>query len=562
MVLTGMKKISVLIALGMLMIAPWGMAQTIYDGAKLTGKDLNGTARFVGMGGAMGALGGDISTMGTNPAGIGLYRSSDVMTSFGFSLYGNESQYLGKKFNSDLTKGDFNNIGFVFSSKIGNETPLRFVNFGFNYHKAKSFNNNMRMEGNLGLYSQTYLMASQAAGIEKWGDSPYTDNGIGWLSILGADAGLIRDITIHDKTGGVNNIPYTYKNEQGVDVQYKDVDGNPLYISPGHFEGMLDNGYANFHSEERGGIDQYDFNVSFNFNDRVYLGLTLGAYSVDYNKYTFYGEDYGNDEKYNLQSWNRIKGSGFDVKFGAIIRPFEYSPFRVGLAIHTPIFYSLDYKTSAQVISDVMDVVTGEIKGYDVKSWDNLPGKGDMILPFDFQTPWTYNVSLGYTVGKSLALGAEYEYQDYSSMKFKDTEGNSSAYEFENSTTSMLKGVSTVRLGLEYKVIPQFAFRAGYNYSTAAFHQDAFKDLAINSIQTDTDFANSKSMSNYTLGIGYRGSMFYADLAYKFSTYKENFYPFVNGFTDEDGSTVIGSPEATKVTNTRSQVLFTVGMRF
>lgn len=53
MVLTGMKKISVLIALGMLMIAPWGMAQTIYDGAKLTGKDLNGTARFVGMGGAM-----------------------------------------------------------------------------------------------------------------------------------------------------------------------------------------------------------------------------------------------------------------------------------------------------------------------------------------------------------------------------------------------------------------------------------------------------------------------------------------------------------------------------
>ena len=46
-----MKKISVLIALGMLMIAPWGMAQTIYDGAKLTGKDLNGTARFVGMGG-------------------------------------------------------------------------------------------------------------------------------------------------------------------------------------------------------------------------------------------------------------------------------------------------------------------------------------------------------------------------------------------------------------------------------------------------------------------------------------------------------------------------------
>ena len=87
-----MKKISVLIALGMLMIAPWGMAQTIYDGAKLTGKDLNGTARIVGMGGAMGALGGDISTMGTNPAGIGLYRSSDL----GFLFMGMKVSIWGK----------------------------------------------------------------------------------------------------------------------------------------------------------------------------------------------------------------------------------------------------------------------------------------------------------------------------------------------------------------------------------------------------------------------------------------------------------------------------------
>ena len=89
----------------------------------------------------------------------------------------------------------------------------------------------------------------------------------------------------------------------------------------------------------------------------------------------------------------------------------------------------------------------------------------------------------------------------------------------------------------------------------------AYKDLAINSIQTDTDFANSKSLSNYTLGIGYRGSTFYADLAYKFSTYKEDFYPFINGTVD-DGGVSIASPDATKVTNTRSQVLFTVGMRF
>lgn len=211
--------------------------------------------------------------------------------------------------------------------------------------------------------------------------------------------------------------------------------------------------------------------------------------------------------------------------------------------------------------SDVWNEEKGEVLAYDIDSRDYLAGKGDMVRPFQLQTPWTYNLSLGYTVGSSLALGAEYEYQDYSSMKFKDPEGYSSAFEYENSTTPMLKGVNTVRLGLEYRVIPQFAFRAGYNYSSAAFKSDAFKDLAYNSIQTDSDFANSKSKSNYTLGIGYRGSMFYTDLAYQYTTYKEDFYPFING--DYEGNQlVIGTPEATKVTNSRSQVLFTVGMRF
>ena len=122
-------------------------AQSLYDAARLMGNDLNGTARFIGMGGAMGALGGDISTMGTNPAGIGIYRSSDVMTSFGFSNIGMKSNMNGTKNEQDKLFGSFDNIGFVISSRIGNETPLRFVNFGFNYRKVKSFDKNMVMNG-------------------------------------------------------------------------------------------------------------------------------------------------------------------------------------------------------------------------------------------------------------------------------------------------------------------------------------------------------------------------------------------------------------------------------
>ena len=78
-----MKKRITLAVWSLLLLAGSAAAQTVYDGAKFIDKDLNGTARFVSMGGAMSALGGDISTMNTNPAGIGIFRSSDVQTTFG-----------------------------------------------------------------------------------------------------------------------------------------------------------------------------------------------------------------------------------------------------------------------------------------------------------------------------------------------------------------------------------------------------------------------------------------------------------------------------------------------
>lgn len=527
-----MKKIIITSALASL-FAIGISAQTAYDAARLTDRDLNGTARFVGMGGAMGALGGDISTMGTNPAGIGIYRSNDLMTSFGFSAYGTESKYGGNKFNNNDNHWSYDNIGFVFATKIGNHTPLRYVNFGFNYHRAKSFYKNMSMEGVLN-YSQTDLMAGQANGmlangvnlreLTENGFNPYTDNGVGWLGALGWD-GLLFD------------------------------------YSDGEYIGVLpQNPYAGFRSRERGGIDQYDFNVAFNINDRVYLGLSVGAYDVDYTKSYYYSEDYGDKQNYVIGSDNRIDGSGFDFKMGVIVRPFEDSPFRVGVAVHTPTFYKLTYKTSAYLESNVWmhnnDTGQDELINSYFDTYKEL-GDKDMNREFRLNTPWKYNFSLGYTVGKNLALGAEYEYEDYSSAKFRYPEGDRMEFETNEAKLTM-KGVHTLRLGAEYKVIPQFAIRAGYNYISSVFKQNAIKYLPFNSINTDTDFANVKSRNNYTLGIGYRGSWVYADLAYQFSAYKENFYPFYNEFADEG----IVLPDVTKVTNTRSQVLLTVGLRF
>ncbi len=558
------RKICLAVCACIMALVPAG-AQTVYDAANLASKDLTGTARFVGMGGAMGALGGDISTIATNPAGIGIFRGNDAALSFGFSGYGTESNYQGSTMSSDKGKGSFDNIGFVLSYKVGNATSLRYFNFGFNYKRAKSFYKNMSMGGNLGDYTQTDYMAEQAGGLTNWGNNIYNNSEIGWLSALGYDGYLITDL-IAVPDGG--DVPSSYEPYTVDGVQSANLNGDLMYTTPGEYGGMYTGGTGTFRSQERGGIDEYDFNISFNIKDRFYFGMTVGAYQVNYKKYTFYDEDYGNGEGYTLQGWNRIDGNGFDIKLGAIIRPFEYSPLRIGLAVHTPVFYHLDYKTSARLASDVLNdldvtneagVPSGEIGQYDIDTYDIL--KGDMVRSFQLRTPWTYNISTGYTIGKNLALGAEYEYQNYSTVKFMDDEGYSDTFRYENSTTGMLKGVSTLRLGAEFKPAQQVAFRAGYNRTSAKFHEDAYKDLPYNSIQTDTDFANVKALNNYTLGVGFRGPIFYADLAYKYTTYKEDFYPFINAY-QEGNSWIVGSPEATRVKNQRHQLLVTVGMHF
>lgn len=515
-----MKKQLALVACLLVFAATSTIAQTIYDAAGIAERELNGTARFVGMGGSMNALGGDISTINTNPAGIGIYRSNDFMVTMGMSNYG--MNFDKGQIKNNKTRFDFDNIGFVYSNHVGNNTSLRYINFGFNYSRSKSLFRNSDMGNGTVNYSQTDLMAAQAKGIESWGDNPFDDNNIGWLSAMGWEAVLIEKLNA----------------------------GSNQYKSVFPYESIVNT----FYSEERGGVDEFDFNIAFNYNDRFYLGFTLGAYSVNYKKYFYFGEDYGNQEGYDLQSWNKIKGSGVDFKVGTIFRPIESSPLRIGVAIHTPTFYSLDYRTTALGRSDVLSLEGDAIESYTVRSSDYLSDRGEMVREFQLRTPWTFSGSVGYTIGSEWALDAEYEFKDYSSMKFYDGDGNSEYFDFENSTTDMLKGVSTFRIGMEYKPVASFALRAGYNYSSAIFKDDAYQDLPYYSIQTDTDFRNSKALNVFTLGVGYRSpKIFYADLAFKYAAYNTDLSPTVNA---------VGDTYVYDMKYNRAQALLTLGVRF
>ena len=133
-----MKRIYLFAAVAMMAVTAQAQAPAAtgdaYMAGQLATEDLNGTARYVGMGGAMDALGADISTIATNPAGIGLFRKSQVSGSFGLN-----SQVDGKTFaDGSKTNASFDQIGFVIATRM-NKT--NYVNFAFNFLRSQRHNN-------------------------------------------------------------------------------------------------------------------------------------------------------------------------------------------------------------------------------------------------------------------------------------------------------------------------------------------------------------------------------------------------------------------------------------
>ena len=511
------------------------MAQTQYDAVRYSDKELNGTARFVGMGGAMSALGADISVMGTNPAGTALFRGHDVSASFGFNSTQAESDFSGNKMTDKRLKASFDQIGFVLSNKIGNRTTLRYVNFGFNYHKSRNFNRQFKSGGLLYGESQTQQMANMIGGavnsVSELDDIyNYDGSGAGPYSPTSVNYPYLGVMGVRTELVGVG----TFQDEQGT------------YEAPIGWYGDA-NGYQ---SREEGGINTYNFNLSANIEDWVYLGVTLGVYDVNYRRSTYYTEDVYDGENggyYELRNSFRTEGTGIDVKLGAIFRPIDDSPFRFGIAVHTPVWYSLKDTYSSEIYSSLSYDDGTRFEG--VESPFDYVG-GETVREYNLTTPWRFNVSMGTVLEGIMAVGAEYEYATYPSAELSYTDG----YKMENQNIYIdedLQGEHTVRVGMETRITSSFSLRAGYNYSTAIFKEAAYKALEYNDMRTDVEYENNFGRHTATVGLGYAGKMFYADLAYKYDAYKSDFY----AFSSETLS-------ATKVNNNRHQLLFTLGVHF
>ena len=534
-----MKKMIYIGAMALVAVA--ARAQETYTNANLATEDLNGTARYVGMGGAMEALGADISTIHSNPAGLGLFRKSNISLSAGLV-----TQEDGKNFGGgNVTNISFDQVGFVWANQIN---PTDFVNFSFNYHKSRNFNQ--------------FLQAANALEYASQNKQSYAKN-------------KLSNDMLYEYAGTKPLFNKPYLSCSLIDDMYAQsmlYDPNDPVQDWGYYDGdayQLDRSHQGY-------IGEYDFSLSGNVDNTFYWGITVGVHDVHYKHYGEYSESLIGDDVHfpskfgvTVADDRSISGTGADIKLGVIVRPIAESPFRFGVYVATPTWYSLTTSNYTTLAS------SGRFS--DGTSGNYNLGSRNESYRFKLYTPWKFGVSLGHTIGTQLALGLSYEYSDYGSTDSRYRTGTSDdwfsdGYDRSESddnmnrhTSATLKGVSTLKMGAEFKPDPAIAVRFGYNYVSPMYKKDGYLDPGINSegvfYSTTTDYTNWEATHRLTCGLGFQLGQWNLGVAYQYSAQSGRFSPFTSYADDEtyyDDNIV----DDVKVNNKRHQMLFTANYTF
>ena len=520
-----MKKITYLLAF-MLTISMTMFAQGEVEALRFSREDLHGTARAMSMGGAFGALGGDLTGVGINPAGIAVYRSSEVVGTLNLS---SESSSVGD-YNAKKSRFDLDNLGFVGYFPLRNDvTPV--INFGFSFNKLKSFDKNIDAVGTPRSSLIDYI-ADRSAGVNptnlELGDNlPDPFESQPWLSVLGFNSYLIDD---HQDAQGYYYTPLNTGN---------DLIGNEIK------------------TRERGYIDNYDFTVGTTINNVLNLGLSLSIKDISYSLISDYWEDYANGS-YRLTNWLTTSGAGVSAKFGAIYRPVN--ALRLGLAYHTPTYYALNETFEAELEDDMEAYVI--VDGYEKGTTYSKRFSND----YDLRTPGKLVASAATVLGGRFIASLDYELVNYSKMKLMTPSNSLSStdwYEVDNEYISTdFNTVSTVKIGTEYRFNPKFYGRIGYAWIQNPYDAD-FKEAGNAAVVGSNTVHRIEGNTNYyTGGVGYRFNQnFFLDVALVFKTQIDDLYAFPNLYSNSGGAPVIDA-NPSELKNNSFRGLVTLGYKF
>lgn len=458
---TVMKKTGVVIIM-ILAIFTGTYAQLADDALRYSQVFYTGTARFISMGGAFTALGGDLSSLSQNPAGLGVFRSSEIsLTPQLFhiksvtSLNGTStSDYI---YNFNLAQG-----GIVTNLINRNaESGLISLNFGYSYNKTNNLNQSMIFEG-VGEYSS---MA------DFWADNAggyYRDE----LEEEVPDSYLAWDTWL------IDSLPGSYTQYGTVFSNYGD---NPPSVYGQSIRRLVNyEGYTGEHAISLGG----------NLSDKLFFGATLGISHLSYTSKYEHSESTdislpSEFERFNYTFFYSNTGTGFGLKMGAIYRPMEI--LRLGFSFHSPVVYRINEYVYDNMSSHFTD-------GQDYES-SNEP----LRYSYALTTPFRATAGAAVQIKKLGMVSVDYEFVDYSSARFSDT-GDDNNYSEKNSIIkSTLKASSNIRLGAEFR-LNRLYLRGGYAYYGKAWAGD--------------DLNSGLDYQSLSFGAGFREQNVFVDFSY------------------------------------------------
>lgn len=520
------------------------------DFVRLSQSQLYGTARSMAMANAFVSLGGDMASASINPAGLGMYRTSEIVITPLVTVQ--RSQNSAASYNSNSkTRVALSNLGLLYSAYQGSGTVTG-VNIGFSYNRVADLN-----------YRTSY----------HW-DSPYDGVNAG-PSLLNLMAGQLTANDLYpDKDGFLgyygNNYPDLWGammayNAYLLDV-YQDSDGKFWEADRvghnariGHFYDM----------ESIGSINEFALSGGVNIGNTFYIGATIGIQSVSQKKHIYYGEDYryfdnaGNPipavnaagqeliEQADYMHYNqaaRISGTGVNFKIGAIWRPIE--SLRLGVAVHTPTYYSLEHEYGGQMADQLYNNDTGKYNLNDVDTdgtW--VDGGGDA---WQFVSPTRLMFGISYAFGSRAIISVDYERDWYNGIRVKNYPfwvPDISAYDRETFKDAFC-GTNTVRVGAEFKPFERWALRAGFSLTNSMMRQK--QNIQSSPLPERTLYL--------TAGTGFfLTRRLTLDFAYQYCETRQNDYRL---FYAVSGMGLLDAAEPVNTKYTRHNIAFSVGYKF
>ncbi len=479
-------------------------AQNWVDALRYSQNYAGGTARSAAMAGAFGALGGDFYSVSQNPAGLGVYRGSEL--SFTPELYHNNtsSRYLGNEEEDYRYNFNISNFGYV--GTINNNKDKGFIggSFAFGFNRLNNFHSNVVIEGvntesSLGeLYVSTANNGTDGNPVDLVDLQPFNEGLFFDSEVMGIDTmtGYFLNQGIIDESGAINN---TQRNI----------------------------------IERSGKMNEWVFAAGFNYGHFLYFGATFAIVPIHFEERSNYREIpvSGGDYHFNYYENLRVTGTGYSGKFGVIAKPV--SMLRLGIAFHTPVVYYLDEVYESNITSSF---VSGIVYPVEFDENGNQQVLYDAAQDYKIVTPYKLIGSVGVTLSKFAIVSADVEYIDYSSMRLRKGGDGYNFYEENQGIEAIYRKTLNVKTGAEFRLNSLY-LRGGFGY-----YGSPYKESEIN---------YDAHQYNYTAGIGFREKHFSADLAWNYKVYDER-YILYN----------LDKPYASNLDSRTSRFLLTFAFRF